>query len=150
MAETEQGAASDLARSVGLTDDGALVVATEGDGSVRERVVTAGDVHHLRLAGAVSGVQVAAWALGMPTGHSAVNFAATLLFPVPGAPETSTLLPRNTPPPSMASRRSKPAEIRSLDARCSISAGSAAPTSMPEGPMKRKPGWRACKAGSGA
>ncbi|ANC30861.1 Bifunctional ligase/repressor BirA [Isoptericola dokdonensis DS-3] len=38
--------------AVGLTDDGALVVATEGDGSVRERVVTAGDVHHLRLAGA--------------------------------------------------------------------------------------------------
>ena len=71
-----------------------------------------------------------------PRRHAAsANLPARVVLAVPGTPVISVLLPRNTPPPSMASRRSKPAVIRSLDARCSISARSAAPTSMPDGPM---------------
>ena len=49
----------------------------------------------------------------------------------------SVLLPRNRPPPSIESRRSKPAETRSVEALCLISAGAGPLTSIPLGPMRR-------------
>ena len=65
---------------------------------------------------------------------ASANLPARVVLDVPGTPVISVLLPRNKPPPSIVSRRSKPAEIRSLEARCLISVGSGAPTSIPEGP----------------
>ena len=43
--------------------------------------------------------------------------APKLLLPVPGEPETSTLLPRKTPlPPSISSSPAMPVDTRSADA----------------------------------
>ena len=45
-----------------------------------------------------------------------MNFAAMLLLPVPGEPETSTLLPRKTPwPPSISSSRAMPVGTRCVE-----------------------------------
>jgi hypothetical protein len=65
---------------------------------------------------------------------ASANLPARVVFDVPGRPVTRVLLPRNRPPPSILSRRSNPAEMRSVDAWWRISAGSGGASSIPEEP----------------
>ena len=52
-----------------------------------------------------------------PRSHAAAaSCAASVVFPVPDVPLTSTVVPRYTPPPSMWSSRGTPVEMRSVGA----------------------------------
>src|SRR6266852_2912983 len=72
-------------------------------------------------------------ALAAPTGAFR-QLPARVVLEVPGAPVIGVLLPRNKPPPPIASSRSKPVDTRSVEASGGNSAVSGAATSMPCGP----------------